>query len=425
VSAITPQLLRDLLLGLCLLGAWSVIGFYLVLTIAGYLYSREARRKRAPEPDEWPGVSILVPAYNEEIVMAGTIESLLHLDYPREKLEILVIDDSSTDRTRRVIEHMMATDRRLKLVAIPPGVGGRGKSHALNEGVRYALHEFVAVYDADNSPEPQSLRMLVSELVADPRLAATVGKVRTLNRATNLLTRCINIEFISFQWIIQAGRWRLFRLASLPGTNYVIRRDALERAGGWDAGAIADDAELTVRLGQDGYHIKFVPYAVTWEPEPQHWGVWLRQRLRWARGGTYVVRKFLPRVRRLRRRELVLEVLHLITIYHLFFLLLVLSDLIFVSGLLAGMVVGPVRNPLLVLWALALAVFLLQLAITLAIEGEHTPLNLLVAVAMYFTYCQVWVYVCAKAHYLDVVRQERLRWDKTVRVAHPVRPRGR
>lgn len=425
MSALTAQLLHDVLLALCLVGAWSVIGFYLVLTVAGYLCSREARSKRASEPEEWPGVSVLVPAYNEEIVMAGTIESLLHLDYPLDKLEILVIDDSSTDRTRRVIEHMMATDRRLKLVAIPPGVGGRGKSHALNEGVRFARHDIIAVYDADNSPEPQSLRMLVSELVADPRLAAAVGKVRTLNRATNLLTRCINIEFISFQWIIQAGRWRLFRLASLPGTNYVIHRDALERTGGWDAGAIADDAELTVRLGQEGYHIKFVPYAVSWEPEPQHWGVWLRQRLRWARGGTYVVRKFLPRLRRLRRRELALEVLHLVTIYHVFFLLLVLSDLIFLSGLLAGMAVGPARSPLLVLWGLALVIFLLQLAVTLAIEGEHTPLNLLVALAMYFTYCQVWVYVCAKAHYLDVVRQERLRWDKTVRVAHDVRPAAR
>ena len=425
MNAITLALIRDLLLGLSLVGAWSVIGFYVVLTVAGYLYSREARRKRAPDPDEWPGVSILVPAYNEEIVMAGTIDSLLHLDYPRDKVEVLVIDDSSTDRTRRVIEHMMATDRRLKLVAIPPGLGGRGKSHALNQGLRYARHEIIAVYDADNAPEPQSLRMLVAELIADRRLAAAVGKVRTLNRATNLLTRCINIEFISFQWIIQAGRWRVFRLASLPGTNYVIRREALERAGGWDAGAIADDAELTVRLGQEGCHIKFVPFAVTWEPEPQHWGVWLRQRLRWARGGTYVVRKFLPRLRRLRRRELALEVLHLVTIYHVFFLLLVLSDLIFISGLLAGMASGPIRSPLLVLWALALAVFLLQLAITLAIEGEHTPVNLLVTLAMYFTYCQMWVYICAKAHYLDVVRQERLHWDKTVRVPHPARPGGR
>jgi hypothetical protein len=83
---------------------------------------------------------------------------------------------------------------------------------------------------------------------------------------------------------------------------------------------------------------------------------------------------------------------------------------------MAGRGMGSPANPLLILWGLALAVFLLQLAIALAIEGEHSPLNLLVAAAMYFTYCQVWVYVCAKAHYLDVVRQERLRWEKTLRV---------
>jgi len=324
-----------------------------------------------------------------------------------------------------VIEHMMATDRRLKLVAIPPGLGGRGKSHALNQGVQYAKYEVLAVYDADNSPEPQSLRRLVAEMLSDDKLGAAVGKVRTLNRSTNLLTRCVNIEFISFQWVIQAGRWRLFQLASLPGTNYVMRRKALDLAGGWDAGAIADDAELTVRLGQEGYHVKFVPDAVTWEPEPQHWGVWLRQRLRWARGGTYVVRKFLPRITRLRRRELALEVLHLMTIYHVFFLVLLLSDLIFISGVLAGFSARPTSSPLLVLWALALAIFLLQLAVTLALERENTPLNLLVSVAMYFTYCQLWVYVCAKAHYLDVVRQERLRWEKTVRVATTARSPGK
>ncbi len=71
---------------------------------------------------------------------------------------------------------------------------------------------------------------------------------------------------------------------------------------------------------------------------------------------------------------------------------------------------------MLILWGLALALFLLQQAIALAIEGEHSPLNLVVAAAMYFTYCQVWLYVCAKAHYLDMVRQERLRWEKTLRV---------
>jgi cellulose synthase/poly-beta-1,6-N-acetylglucosamine synthase-like glycosyltransferase len=418
--------LHDLLLALALLGAWIIIGSYAVLSFYGYRYSREAgpARHRAPPLPEWPPVSVLVPAHNEEVVMAGTIEGLLHLDYPRDRLEIVVIDDSSTDRTRRVIEHLMSTDRRLKLVAIPPGMGGRGKSHALNVGLPHARHDLIAVFDADNSPEPPTLRHLVAELLADQSLGAAVGKVRTLNQATNFLTRCIAIEFMAFQWIVQAGRWRLLRLASLPGTNYVIRREALERAGGWDTGAIADDAELTARLSQQGYHIKFVPWAVTWEPEPQDWGVWLRQRLRWARGGTYVVRKFAPRVRRLRSRKLLLEVLHLLTIYHLFFWVMILSDLIMVSGLVAGLAVGSRASPLVVLWALAVGIFLLQIAVALAIEGENTPINLLVAIAMYFTYCQAWLYVCGKAHYLDLVRQERLRWDKTVRVPAVARNPG-
>jgi cellulose synthase/poly-beta-1,6-N-acetylglucosamine synthase-like glycosyltransferase len=313
----------------------------------------------------------------------------------------------------------MGADRRVKLVAIPPGLGGRGKSHALNVALRYASHDLIAVYDADNSPDPRSLRYLVAELLADAKLAATVGKVRTLNHYTNFLTRCIAIEFMSFQWIIQGGRWLLFRLASLPGTNYVIRRDALERAGGWDAGAIADDAELTVRLQQEGYHIKFVPYAVTWEPEPQDWGVWLRQRLRWARGGTYVVRKFLPRLHRIKSLDLALEVMHLVTIYHIFFAVLVLSDLILLGGVVAGYAGNAAQGPLMVLWALALGLFLLQMAVALAIEGENTPINLLTAAAMYFTYCQAWIYICAKAHYLDVVKQKKLVWEKTIRMPRP------
>ena len=104
----TLDLLRPIVIALCLVAGWTVIGFYAVLCVAGYIYSREARRSRVreSEPDDWPGVSILVPAHNEEIVMAGALESLLHLDYPRDQMEILVIDDSSTDRTRRVVEHL-------------------------------------------------------------------------------------------------------------------------------------------------------------------------------------------------------------------------------------------------------------------------------------------------------------------------------
>ncbi len=417
---------HDLVLLTCLGGAWLVIALNALLALAGYYYSRRAARRQPPaDPHIWPAVSLLVPAHNEEIVMANTLDSLLHLDYPRDRMEIIVVEDASTDATRRVVEGMMTVDRRVKVVAIPRGLGGRGKSHALNVAAHYAKHDLIAVYDADNTPEAGSLRLLVAELLADPRLAATVGKVRTLNHHANFLTRCIAVEFMGFQWVLQAGRGQLFRLASLPGTNYVIRREALERAGGWDPEAIADDAELTVRLQQEGYRVKFVPSAVTWEPEPQDLSVWLRQRLRWARGGTYVVRKFLPRLLRVRNWDLRFEILHLLTIYHVFFAVLLLSDLLLLGGLAAGYASSAVQGPLLALWGLAVGLFLLQLAVALAIEGESTPLNVVTAAAMYFTYCQMWVYVCAKAHYLDMVKHKRSVWEKTVRTPWPPSPRDR
>jgi len=117
--------------------------------------------------------------------------------------------------------------------------------------------------------------------------------------------------------------------------------------------------------------------------------------------------------------------LHLISIYHFFFLVLLVSDLMFIVGLATGLSLGASAGPLMILWALAFALFLLEFAVALAVEGENTPLNLLIAAVMYFTYCQAWVYVCAKAHYLDMVRQERLTWEKTVRVEWPVSRAGR
>ena len=417
--------LRDLVLLVCLLGCWGLLAMHFLLTVAGYVYARRAEeeKRQLPAGIEYPAVSLLVPAHDEEVVIAGTLEALLHLDYPRDRIEVLVIDDSSTDNTRRIVEEMMLRDRRVKLISVPSGMGGRGKSNALNLGLRYASHELIGVYDADNSPESESLKYLVAQLALHPDLAAVVGKVRTLNRKTNFLTRCINSEFISFQWILQAGRWQLFRLAALPGTNYVIRREALERVGSWDNSALADDAELTLRLRQEGYQIKFVPYAVSWEPEPETWAVWRRQRIRWVRGGNYVVKKFLPRLRHLPRWDLALDVLHLFSLYYFFFVILLLSDLLFLGGLFFLSRAGDFGGPLFALWGLAFALFCLQIALSLTLEGENTLENLALVGLMYFTYCQVWVYIAAKAHLLDLARPGDFHWEKTSRVELPLEAR--
>ncbi|MGH7462544.1 MAG: glycosyltransferase family 2 protein, partial [Longimicrobiales bacterium] len=226
------------------------------------------------------GIAILLPAHNEELVIERTLEALLALAYPADRLEIVVINDASSDRTGELVEGVIARTEngasRIRLLNIPPGIGGQGKASALNRGIAEVRHDLVAIYDADNIPEPASLMYLARQIQRHPECAAVLGKFRTLNRKANLLTRFINIEGISFQWIVQAGRWMLLRFCSLPGTNYVIRRAAVMGLGGWDEAALTEDAELTLRLYEAGYLVKFIPYAVTWEQEPEHIGTWLR-----------------------------------------------------------------------------------------------------------------------------------------------------
>src|SRR5690606_22214740 len=137
---------------------------------------------------------------------------------------------------------------------------------------------------------------LVEAALDDPKAGAVVGKFRVVNARKNLLTRFINIETISFQWMAQAGRWYWFGISTIPGTNFLIRKSLIEQLGGWDNMALTEDTELSIRLYDNGYRIRFHPLAVTWEQEPETWYVWLKQRTRWARGNQYVIMKNLPRI---------------------------------------------------------------------------------------------------------------------------------
>src|SRR2546428_11784755 len=139
---------------------------------------------------------------------------------------------STTDHTGRLVEDMMAQAPTLKVVNIPAANGARGKARALNEGLKVAQGDVIAVYDADNTPEPDALRPLVVQLLRDAEPGAALGKFRTVDRRRNLLTRFINLETLAFQWITQAGRWELLPGAPPPGTNHVLLRRRLREGGG-------------------------------------------------------------------------------------------------------------------------------------------------------------------------------------------------
>lgn len=407
----------DYLFVFCVIVIWFMLGYQFILFLLGYLYgfrSEKQRRTLEQMSIDLPKISLMVPAYNEGLVITNTLEALLRMDYPAGRLEILVINDGSTDDTAKQVEVIAARDSRVRLFNVPREFAARGKSAALNRGLSECRHEIIGIFDADNLPEADSVLHLARQLAADPSLGAVIGKFRCVNKRRNLLTRFINLESLAYQWIIQAGRWQLLRMATLPGTNYLIRRSLLEEVGGWDEQALTEDAEMSIRIYQAGSLIKFVPYAVTWEQEPETLRVWFRQRTRWARGNNYVLEKYFLRVFRIKPRVVGLELFYAMAVYYVFFLAILFSDLLFVLAL-ANLVLIPVPGPYKEVWLFAFFLFILELVIALSREKEDSPLNIFLIALAYFTYCQLWIIVVLKAAYDDFVLKREHVWVKTQR----------
>jgi len=397
---------------------WFMLGYQSLLFFLGHLYYRRTRHAAKNLPviadADLPCISVLVPCHNEERVIAHTVGALQKLNYPPDKVEFLLINDGSTDNTALVIRGL-AADPRVRLLDVPAPLSARGKSGALNYALKHARHPLIAIYDADNLPEPGALRPLAVQLARNPTLAAAVGMYRAWNRRRALITRFVNIEGIGFQWMVQAGRWMLMRLTMLPGTNYVIRKAIVEKLGGWDEQALTEDSELTIRLYQAGYQVQLVPTSVSWEQEPESLKVWFRQRRRWVRGFNYVMQKHATRLLRAKPRRLAFEMLMSHLLYYFFFLAVVISDVLL--GLCLAKVVNiHVPGPYSLVWILAYATFVLQLVIAVSCEkGEDSLGNILLIIVMYFTYCQLWIPVVAAAFYDDFIVHRAIKWAKTER----------
>jgi cellulose synthase/poly-beta-1,6-N-acetylglucosamine synthase-like glycosyltransferase len=396
---------------------WFMIAYQFVLTGFGYLnFIRSLKEKARLDGAafDYPGCTILIPARNEERVIQKTLEAMCSLDYPPDRLTIVVIDDGSTDGTADLVRGVAARHPRVRHFRIPPEEGGKGKSRALNLALRQVETEIVAIYDADNTPDRAALRHLVAQLLTFPELGAALGKFRTRNKNATLLTRFINIETLSFQSILQAGRWQMHNIATLPGTNFVVWTRILKELEGWDEAALTEDSELTIRLYQRGYKVKFVPYAVTYEQEPQEWRVWTRQRMRWVRGNSYVIGKFIRQLPRFKSKRLALDILYTLSLYYVFFFAILISHGLFLASA-AGLVSIPLPGPYTYVWIMAFVLFLAEIFLAISYDGEDSLRNFGLIVLMYFTYCQFWVYIVLKAWYTEYVKKEKRVWDKTAR----------
>lgn len=400
---------------------WIMLLYHMFLMQGGYLhYLRYTRPMREWEKNQepLPKVSILIPAHTEEMVIERTIKAMIRLDYPKEKLEIIVINDNSKDRTSEIADSYAEKYECVKVVHTKPPHAGKGKSGALNQGLLHSTGDIIVVYDADNTPERKAVHYLVTALMNDPQAGVVVGKFRVVNAAQNLLTRFINIETICFQWMAQAGRFFWFRVTTIPGTNFAIRRSLIEELGGWDEKALAEDTELTIRVYDAGYFIRFFPAAITWEQEPENWKVWWKQRTRWARGNQYVVMKFMRQLFSLRKKSIMFDLIYFFFTYFLFFLGVIVSDMLFVINLFVdlNLQIGIVST---ILWILAYFLYVTEVMIALSIERTELNLkNFLIVLLMYFTYSQLWIVLVVYALYLEIKRvifRQELKWYKTER----------
>jgi cellulose synthase/poly-beta-1,6-N-acetylglucosamine synthase-like glycosyltransferase len=304
-------------------------GIYVVFTaIAWGDVTRHLRRRRSSGGEATfaspltPGISVLLPAYNEEAGIVESVRSLLSLRYP--KLEVIVVDDGSSDETferlrsafdlapvRKALRAGIETQpvvgtfvsrRHPELVVLEKTNGG--KADALNAGVNVARHDFVCAIDADAIIEERALLQVALPILDDPELvAATGGIVRIANGCTvdhgrvtevrlprSRLATLQVVEYLRAFLIGRVGWSRMNALIIISGAFGLFRRSLVEAVGGWWTGTVGEDVELVVRLHRylreraEDYRIAFVPDPVCWTEAPEDLRTLGRQRRRWQRG---------------------------------------------------------------------------------------------------------------------------------------------
>lgn len=234
-------------------------------------------------------ISILIPMHNEEQVLSYVLDSLLECDYDRDRLEIIPINDNSTDRTKELLD-----EYHKKYEFIRPlhrDCPDRGKPVGLNDAMEIATGEIIIVFDADYRPAKDMLKQLAIAF-EDPEVGAVMGRVIPYNANKNILTRLINLERSGGYQVDQQARYNLRTIPQYGGTVGGFRKDILLSTGGFNPLVLAEDTELTYRLYTSGWKVIYANSAECYEEAPETWSVRSKQIRRWARGHNQVLFRY-------------------------------------------------------------------------------------------------------------------------------------
>ena len=238
---------------------------------------REDKRRPADlDPETGPMVSVLIPCFNEEKVIAASISRILESNWTR--LEVVVLDDGSTDRTSEEVETHFGGDPRVRLLRFANG----GKAQALNKGLDQVHGAIVVALDADTLFPPETIGSLV-RWFADPRVGAVAGNALVGNRR-NTVTRWQALEYVTAQNLERRALAALGAVTVVPGAVGAWRRSALEQLGGYPADTLAEDQDLTIAVQRAGWRVEFDPDARAYTEAPETISGLLKQRFRWSFG---------------------------------------------------------------------------------------------------------------------------------------------
>lgn len=271
-------------------GLIILIALMMIYEIYNSLASKHRKRKLRKNPivineNFKPFISIMIPAHNEDSVIALTVENIQNIDY--DNFEIILIDDRSDDNTKNVIMELAEKYTNVKYLIREQGAFP-GKSAVLNDALPLAKGEAILVFDADATVESDFLKKLVPNL--EPEDVGAVQARKVIRHAdTNILTKCQNNEY-TVDTYMQFGRDSIKGAVELRGNGELIKRTALDSINGWNNYTITDDLDMSTRLHMKGWDIRFCPDAIVYEEGVKYLFPLFRQRRRWLEG---TIRRYL------------------------------------------------------------------------------------------------------------------------------------
>jgi cellulose synthase/poly-beta-1,6-N-acetylglucosamine synthase-like glycosyltransferase len=263
-----------------------------------YLYMKNKGREvaKAAVPADWPEVTVQLPLYNEMYVVDRLLQAVCRMDYPREKLEIQVLDDS-TDETREIarlaVQRYADLGFDIKYLHRDDRTGY--KAGALDAGLKVARGSFVAIFDADFVPNADFLKRTVPYF-SEPRVAMVQARWTHLNGDYSLLTKVQSI-LLDAHFVLEHGsRNRSGRFFNFNGTAGIWRREAIASGGGWQHDTLTEDLDLSYRTQLEGWQFVFLPDVEAPAEVPVEMNAFKSQQHRWAKGSIQTCLKLLPRI---------------------------------------------------------------------------------------------------------------------------------